>query len=295
MCTYFPEENEEINCVDFLENLYNKLNCRYVVGQLEKCPKTGNLHYQFYVDFYKSQRISRFKKISKRIHADEVHINNGADKYCFKEKTRVLGPFEFGCKPILLNKKTNDYKEIIKLAEENNLEEIKQKYPTIYLNRLNQIRQIAKDNLIQTHKDHLRGIWIYGESGLGKSKWVRINCKDLYNKDISNNWDGYKGQQFVVIDDLDPESSECLKRRLKIWTDSYGCNLNVKCSYTTNQYDWLIVTSQYRLYECFSNRTFDALNRRFIEINISDILDKDFNYVKENYLKDMYFKTPIIN
>lgn len=36
------------------------------------------------------------KKASPRAHWEIVKINNGADKYCMKEETRVEGPFEFG-------------------------------------------------------------------------------------------------------------------------------------------------------------------------------------------------------
>lgn len=40
------------------------------------------------------------KKASPRAHWEPVKVNNGADKYCMKDETRVEGPFEFGIKKL---------------------------------------------------------------------------------------------------------------------------------------------------------------------------------------------------
>jgi len=72
---------------------------RYCVFQKEKCPKTGRLHYQGYVEFKRSVDYvfvkSTFK--SKSLHAEpRLKSRQAARDYCMKEESRIEPPQEFG-------------------------------------------------------------------------------------------------------------------------------------------------------------------------------------------------------
>ena len=41
-------------------------------------------------------------------------------------------------------------------------------------------------------------------------------------------WDGYAGEEVVVLDDFDPRHAEHLSYYLKIWADHYAFNAEVK-------------------------------------------------------------------
>lgn len=91
-------------------------------------------------------------------------------------------------------------------------------------------------------KDHLRGIWLHGASGVGKSRLARDKFPNSYPKLCNKWWDGYKGQETVIMDDIGKDH-KVLGQQLKIWTDRYGCILETKGGAVVDNYQWFIVTS----------------------------------------------------
>lgn len=267
LCTKnLVEVKLEMSTEEYLKYFFEKTQARYVVGQLEK-GASGNLHIQFFVNYEKPKRIAALLKLDPKIHAEKVVVNNGADTYCMKEETRVEGPFEFGKKPVKRNCKA-DWSEVWRLASAGEIDKIPSPIKVIHYNKL---KAIAKDHIKAEDKDHLRGIWIYGAAGTGKSRWVREHCKDLYDKNANKWWDGYLKQKYVVIDDWMPEH-ECLAYHLKKWGDRYACTLETKGGAIAANYDWIIITSQYTIEECFKDpKNVEAIKRRFQEYSINNI------------------------
>lgn len=272
----------DFNSKGYLEEFFTHLKARYVVGQLERGEQTGNLHVQFFANFRKA-RISALKNFDKELHIELIKINNGADLYCMKNETRVDGPWEFGDRPINRklgqkpSKKIDWENDVWKKAINGQIDDIKPNIKVTYYNRL---KMIQKDHLMISNKPHLRGIWIYGKQGSGKTRWVRENIgpKDLYPKLCSKWWDGYVGQKYVVMDDM-MKDHKYLGYLLKLWTDRYGVVLETKGGAVADKYDWFIVTSQYIIDEIFDgdDRTINALRRRFKEFHIDEIKNKKFN------------------
>jgi hypothetical protein len=258
--------NPEIPPEEYLKELYEKTEAIYVVGQLEK-GKEGTLHIQAYVNFGKVQRISKITKFDKKIHVERVKIDNGAHDYCMKEDTRVEGPWSYGKRPVQRNSKA-DWEQVRKMAKEGRLEDLP---ADIYVKHYSNLVKIAKDNMKIVDKDHLRGIWIYGAPGTGKSRWARDQGLEHYPKLCNKWWDGYQGQPLVIMDDIGLDH-KVLGQQLKIWTDRYGCVLETKGGAITDKYDWFIVTSQYRINDIWEDReTSAALARRFQEYSIDEV------------------------
>lgn len=64
--------------------------------QLERCPTTGKLHYQGRIKFGKKLRPKQVREelSEPKIHLEAERNEEGSEKYCEKEETRVAGPWK---------------------------------------------------------------------------------------------------------------------------------------------------------------------------------------------------------
>lgn len=76
------------------------------------------------------------------------------------------------------------------------------------------------------HTD-VRGHWYVGLPGTGKSRTARERFPGAYLKAQNKWWDGYQGQEAVILDDMD-KGGACLGHYLKIWADRYACTGETK-------------------------------------------------------------------
>lgn len=125
--------------------------------------------------------------------------------------------------------------------------------------------------------------WIYGKPRIGKSYLVRDGF-DPYEKSLNKWWDGYNGQDIVLIDDLD-EKGKCLDHYIKIWADNYRFLGEVKCGTMYPSYRCLIVTSNYYPKQIWMEDAIlsEAITSRFemIEMTSRDEQEMIINKIKE--------------
>jgi hypothetical protein len=123
-----------------------------------------------------------------------------------KEETRVEGPWEFGKRPLNPASKV-DWETIREKAKTGKMEEIE---AGIYVRYYNNLKRIEKDSMkVEGEAADVKGIWIYGESGVGKSRKARDEYPGAYKKLANKWWDGYQQERYVLLEDLDPKH-DCL-------------------------------------------------------------------------------------
>lgn len=271
ICTMNLSEDGAMMWKTWLATFHESSGARYTVGQLEKGEETQHPHIQFYINFKGKQRLSFIKKLDSKVHAEPCKSEQASIDYCKKQETRVEGPIEFGEPPFHRNKK-EDWEAIWQAAKKGDLDAIP---PTIRTIHYKTIKAIAKDYMEFKDSNHLRGIWVWGAAGSGKSRWVRDCCaqinEKMYPKLCNKWWDGYQGEKIVCMDDLGP-NHECLAQQIKIWTDRYDCILETKGAAVHSTYDWFIITSQYSPEEIFKDeKDLSAITRRCQIYNIEDI------------------------
>lgn len=197
----------------------------YIKGQLENGANTGYLHWQVVVCFARQVRLTQLKKIFGR----EVHAiatkTDGANEYVWKEDTRVPNTqFELGSLPLRRNN-SKDWERILASAKSGKFDEIP---PDVYIRNYRNLKAISVENAQPNAVE--RRVYVFcGKTGTGKSRtaWEQAGL-DAYPKDpCSKFWDGYRGQEKVVIDEF---RGQIGISHLLRWLDRYPVLVEVKGS-----------------------------------------------------------------
>lgn len=154
----------------------------------------------------------------------ELSRSDAAEAYCNKEDTRVADTqFEFGKKPFKRNSKV-DWDAIWEDAKQGRIDNIP---ADIRIRNYTTLKRIGVDNMQPVMRNGIVVKCFYGGTGLGKTRkaWFEAG-DDCYVKDPCTKWwDGYKGQDKVIIDEF---TGLINIAHLLRWFDRYPCNAEIK-------------------------------------------------------------------
>lgn len=235
----------------------------YLKGQLEHGSDTGFLHWQLLALFSTAVRLPVVRRVFGPFHA-ELSRSSAADAYVWKDDTAVDGTrFELGTKPLKRNSK-RDWDRVFDLARSGNLMDIER---SVLVPHYRTLRCIAADFACPTPM--LREVFVFwGPTGTGKSRlaWERAGLEAFPKDPRTKFWDGYRGQEHVVIDEF--RGGIDIAHILR-WLDRYPCNVEVKGSSVPLKATKIWFTSNLdprQWYPDLDTETYAALMRR---INIT--------------------------
>ena len=200
-------------------------NVKYCIWQLEE-GENGTSHLQGYVILKKKGTLAAVKRLDRHAHWE---IRRGthaqAKEYCSKEETRKDGPWEFGEEP--RPGKRNDLEEVYNLIIEGKSNtEIANAVPVTFM-RYHKGITAMKLYLTKPRSFKTEVTVIWGEIGVGKSKWAfdKFGGEAYWKPPNSKWWDGYEGQSVAIIDEFYGWLSWTEILRL---CDRYPCQVETK-------------------------------------------------------------------
>jgi len=256
---------------EFYDSFYESKNdkIKYLVVGKEECPKTGKLHIQGYMSLSGGYALTTVKKW---FNDNTIHIEacKGSDysneKYCKKDgKYKEYGILQYSGKRNDITEALNKYKTLLDFVVNE---------PTLYLKYRSGVegyyRLKGTDYMIDDSKPLV--IWLYGNTGTGKSRgvndYLKLKIKEGYRvwrRPLGDKawFDGYAGQEMVFLDEI---RGSTYKFDDLLQMLDYNCpQVPIKGSFVTFKPKVILVTSNKhpkKIYSYVEDENVDQLVRR---------------------------------
>jgi len=271
------------NYEPLLDNLraYLRANCDYAVFGYEICPTTGRPHLQGYLHWPNKRWYNtpggntEFRELFPQVHDELPNGTAEANrKYCLKIRPGDVPNEkfeEFGTIPSQ-GKRTDWRQAITQISTGEDIINVLEDQPHLIpcvraLERVKQLtmkaRPIIKPDVYV----------LVGQPGSGKTRWAYDNYPELYSKPNGQWWDGYQGQETILLDDFygDVEYSLLLKV-----CDRYPLQVPVKGGFVQANWKRVIITSNQRPEQWYPGHyDLSAFNRRVNNFYIDSIPNAD--------------------
>lgn len=195
----------------------------YLKGQQER-GEQGLLHWQILAAFKKKVTIAQAKTYFCTQAHLELTRSEAADDYVHKDETALIETrFEIGQKASRRNSDI-DWERTRTLAKAGDFDAID---PDIFIRHYSSLKRIRVDYADPVWRDNVQTFVYWGGTGLGKTRraWHEAGGT-VYVKDPNTKWwDGYKGQENVLIDEF---TGLVAINHILRWIDRYPCFAEVK-------------------------------------------------------------------
>lgn len=217
---------------------------RMAIGR-EICGKTKKQHFQIYICFKRAYRWNALKKIlGDEPHFEKAIVNDW--NYELKDMDYIIENNSQGKRNDLA--KINGITKIRDAVDELNYQGI----------RHAELRLKYKE---EQRKFKPEVIWISGETGVGKSKYVYDKHDDVFVPINFKWWEGYDAHEVVIIDDF--RKDFCKFHELLKLLDRYPYRVETKGGSRQLLAKFIYITSPYSIEETFCNRSDEDINQLY--------------------------------
>lgn len=261
---------------------YNPLHMKFLVYQLEECPRTHKLHYQGYMQLNSAKTFEG----AKRLLRDDAHIEPARNvkasiAYAQKEDTRKAGPWQYGTEPHQGSR--TDTQEVAEMVRDDaTMAQIAEQHPATYMRMFRGIGELRQ--ALHPPESMARiSVLLWGETGTGKTRWAYETYPTLYTVFSQKEpwFDGYDGQDVVLFDDAG--KGTCGYNTIKRLTDRYPQRIPIKGGSAVWRAKVIIFTTNDPHYESWWGdipaADVAALDRRIRKFKIPDELEALNAYV----------------
>lgn len=255
---------------------------QYVCYGREVCPDTQRRHLQGFVAFGRKKRLTAIKKIDPAGHYEMKRGTvSEAVAYCKKDgDVHEEGDLPSDDSGVAVRK-------CIQYARAGDMKSVEELSPALFLRYKRTFEGLRKFDLpVLTEPT---GYWIHGLPG--SSKDSNVLKLQPFVKSHNKWWDGYEGQKYVLLSDLDTSTAKWVGHFLKIWSDMHPFNAEIKGGVMTIRPERFYVTSNYTIDCLFSDdmNLCNALKRRF------HVIDFDNNAVQRRAVVQHVDKLSLID
>lgn len=190
-----------------LENLKKLTGIKYMILG-DEVGESGTPHIQGYCSWNSAKSFTATKKLlGNRIHL-EVSKGTPFDNYVYCSKESIL--YETGDRPKKVAQGERKDLQAIKKGIKNGTK-IRKLIDDDHINNLQQLKYAESLNKYYEKKRKFKPTvkWYYGATGTGKTKTAYEEMEALTDDDniytamdTGKWWDGYDGQEYIIIDDM---------------------------------------------------------------------------------------------
>ena len=285
------KENDPLDD-NFLLDYIKSESVKFTAFQLERGEEEGVLHHQVLICFKNARTFESVKNLFPNAHIEKVlGTLEQALEYVTKEETRVNDPLSYGELPE--KGKRNDLAQIIEMINNGSkLSEIRETFPGQYLRYIKGIKSIYQEIKFEKFRNEFRKLhvcYIYGDTGIGKSRYVldKYKFENVYRvTNYQNPFDSYSGEDVLAFEEFRQDISI---NQLLQYLDGYPLKLPARYEDKTACYTKVYFISnwpfekQYKDLQATDSKTYQALCRRITLIgSLEEIKEKDIKTEIDN-------------